>query len=278
MLATLLALIASAAYGTSDFIGGLRSRSSPLLVVLLVSQGAGLVLLVAVVVSRWEAPPSGSVLAAAAAAGVGEVVAVAALYRGLAIGRMGIVAGLSALSPVLPVVVTVTTGSALSPPQALGIAAAVAGVVGISHGGRGDQTSSVGASVACGLLAAGGFGAFYLGIGAASHGSVPWSLVVARASAVSLLLLAAVVRRPRSRVRLGDLPPLVLMGVLVVGADTLYALAATRGSLGTVAVLASLYPVVTIALARACLHERMTLRQQVGVGLCLAGVVALSAG
>lgn len=277
MLAVLFALTASLAYGLSDFLGGLKSRSSPVLSVLLVSQAAGLVLLLLVVLSRGDAPPGGPVLAVAASAGLGEAIAVAALYRGLAIGRMGIVAALSALAPVLPVVAASLAGEPPTPLQLLGMVVAIAGVVGIARGHERTQRSSpVVAGVVYGLLAAGGFGVFYVGIDAASDGSVPWALAAARTSAVALLLLAAAIHRPRKRVRAREVPALVAIGALIVGADSLYAFAAARGNLGMVAVLASLYPVVTMALARRYLREQLSVSQQLGVGLCLAGVLTIA--
>lgn len=88
MLAVALALASSLAYGISDFLGGLTSRSVALLPVLLVSQGSALILLSIIVVSRAEGPPGGTFLLYAAIAGLSETVGVAALYRGLAVGVM----------------------------------------------------------------------------------------------------------------------------------------------------------------------------------------------
>lgn len=235
----------------------------------------------AFVASNWTSPPSLGVIAAAAAAGAGEAIAVTALYYRLATGTMGVVAAVSALSPVLPIVIGTVSGARPAPLQAIGMVAAVGGVICISRS-RSHQTTSVATgsgltSVTFGLLAAGGFGVFLVGVGFASTDSVPWALTVARASSVTLLAATATVLRSRVRICRRDIPGLTALGVLVMAADLLYAMAATQGSLAVVAVLASVYPVVTIALARLRVREQLTLHQALGAGLCLAGVAAISA-
>jgi drug/metabolite transporter (DMT)-like permease len=89
--------------------------------------------------------------------------------------------------------------------------------------------------------------------------------------------IAFLVRRPAVAVRRGELPALALIGALVVGADSMYAVASTKGLLSVVAVLSSLYPVVTIALARCYFRERLRPHQGVGVAAALCGAVAISA-
>ena len=117
MLTLTLALEASFAYGISDFLGGLTSRSVAFLPVLLVSQGTALILLSIIVISRGEGPPDGAFLLYAAIAGLSETVGVAALYRGLAVGVMSIVAPMAAAAPVVPVVVGIVLGEFPTPIQ-----------------------------------------------------------------------------------------------------------------------------------------------------------------
>ena len=131
--------------------------------------------------------------------------------------------------------------------------------------------------VVFGLLTALGFGSFLVALDGASEGSVPWALLVARLTTVTVFAAVFVVRRPRVAARRSDLPVLALIGLLVVGADSMYAVASTKGLLSVVAVLSSLYPVVTIGLARCYLRERLRLHQQVGVAAALGGAVAISA-
>jgi drug/metabolite transporter (DMT)-like permease len=111
----------------------------------------------------------------------------------------------------------------------------------------------------------------------ASEGGVPWALLVARLTTVTVFAIAFLVRRPAVAVRRGELPALALIGALVVGADSMYAVASTKGLLSVVAVLSSLYPVVTIALARCYFRERLRPHQGVGVAAALYGAVAISA-
>ena len=277
MLAIGLALASSLVYGVSDFLGGSKSRSMPLLTVLLVSQGSALVVLAAIVIGRAEGPPGGTFLVFALIAGVGEAIGVAALYRGLAVGVMSIVAPVAATAPVVPVVAAAALGELPGPIQGAGIALGVAGIAIISFDPSGERSGDVRRSLAFGLLTALGFGSFLVALDGASEGSVPWALLVARLTTVALFAAVFVVRRPRVAVRRSDLPVLALIGLLVVGADSMYAVASTKGLLSVVAVLSSLYPVVTIGLARCYLRERLRPHQQVGVAAALGGAIAISA-
>jgi uncharacterized membrane protein len=280
LLAVVLALGASLAWGVSDFLGGLKSRTLPLLSVLFVSQGAALIVLAAVVISVGEAPPGGSFLLYAALAGVSEAIGVAALYHGLAVGVTSIVAPTAATAPVVPIAVGLALGEVPAPIQGAGIALAVVGIT-ISVGRSdpaGVERGVALASVGFGLLCALGFGGFYVAMDAASEGEIPWALLIARATAVALFVAAMALTRSRVAVGRRDLAVVASIGLLVIAADSMYATASTHGVLGVVAALSTLYPVVTIALARAYLNEAVDRRQQLGVATCLAGVVAISAG
>jgi drug/metabolite transporter (DMT)-like permease len=298
VFAIALALGSSLVYGVSDFLGGLKSRSLPLLWVLLISQGSALAVLALIVLGAGEGPPSGSYLGYAVLAGVAEAVGVAALYRGLAIGVMSIVAPVAAIAPVVPVITAIFLGEEPDPIQGAGIVAALAGIAIISWGTRPDEappvrcppgevaerragglrvSPEVGTSILFGLLTALGFGGFLVGMDAASEGSVPWALLIARLTSVAAFTVAYVVTRPPLTVRRSELPVLALIGFLIIGADSLYAVASTEGLLSVVVVLSSLYPAVTIALARVYLHERLQRLQQVGVAAALCGAVAIAA-
>jgi drug/metabolite transporter (DMT)-like permease len=277
VLAIALALASSVVYGVSDFLGGSRSRSLPLLLVLLVSQASALVILATIVIVRADGPPAGSYLLLAVAAGLGEAIGVAALYRGLAVGVMSIVAPVAAAAPVVPVVAAILLGELPEPIQGAGIMLGVAGIAVISLDPAGDRTGDVRRSLLFGALTAMGFGSFLVALDGASEGGVPWALLVARVTTVTVFAIAFLLRRPAVAVRRGDLLVLALIGALVVGADSMYAVASTKGLLSVVAVLSSLYPVVTIALARCYFHERLRPHQGVGVAAALCGAVAISA-
>jgi drug/metabolite transporter (DMT)-like permease len=266
--------------------------------VLLISQGSALAVLALIVLGSGADPPSGSYLGYAALAGLSEAVGVAALYRGLAVGVMSVVAPVAATAPVVPLVVAIFLGELPAPIQGAGIVLALAGIAIISWGKRPEEQPpvrcppgevpgarpdrwrvppEVGTSILFGLLTALGFGGFLVGMDAASEGSVPWALLVARLASVAAFTTAFLVRRSPLAVRSRELPVLVLIGLLIIGADSLYAVASTEGLLSVVVVLSSLYPAVTIALARVYLNERLQRLQQVGVAAVLVGAVAIAA-
>ena len=277
MLAVGLALAANVAYGVSDFLGGLKSRSLPLLSVLLISQGTALLIVGVVVVASGDSPPADS-LVYGALAGLGEALGVAALYRGLAVGTMSVVAPLGATAPVVAVVTSTILGEVPSAIQFAGIALAIAGVVLISLTDERPKGHAMGPSVIFGLLTALGFGSFFVGMDAASEGSVPWALLAARSVNIVIFGLAFLVRARPLGIDRRELPVLIAIGALIVSADSMYAIASTKGLLSVVAVLSSLYPVVTIALARIYLHERLVGVQRLGVPTALAGAAVVSLG
>jgi uncharacterized membrane protein len=136
MLALVLALGASVAWGSADFIAGVGCRRVALLTVLLVSQAAGLILLVPVLAAASEAPPPLSSMALAALAGLFNALALAALYRGLARGKMGLVAPIAATDAAIPVAFGLLGGDRPATIAIMGIGLALAGVVLASRGGR----------------------------------------------------------------------------------------------------------------------------------------------
>jgi drug/metabolite transporter (DMT)-like permease len=278
MIAIPLAIGSSLVYGLSDFLGGLKSRSLPVLSVLLVSQGSALAVLAAVVIATGESPPGGEFLLYGAIAGLAEAVGVAAFYRGLAVGVMSIVSPIAATAPVVPVVAAIVLGEVPSTIQAAGISIAVLGIAVISFDPQGSKSSDdVGPSVLFGLLTALGFGSFLVAMDAASEGGVVWALFMARLTAVTIFTCVHLVRQAPLEVRRAELPVLVLIGMLIIAADSMYGVASTEGLLSVVAVLSSLYPVVTIGLARFYLHERLRKLQQAGAAAALCGAVAISA-
>ena len=277
MLPIALALTSSLGYGVSDFLGGLKSRTLPLLSVLLVSQGSALAIVTIVVAVSGEGPPVDH-LHYAVLAGFGEALGVSALYRGLAIGTMSVVAPLGATAPVLAVVVGGVLGEVPSAVQGAGIALAIAGVVLISTEDERPSGGPLGRSIIFGLLTAIGFGTFFVGMDAASEGSVPWALLGARCTIIAIFGVAFLIRQRSLALDSRELPVLAAIGCLIVSSDTLYAVASTKGLLSVVAVLSSLYPVVTIALARVYLNERLSGLQRLGVPAALAGAAVVSVG
>lgn len=292
MVAALLALGSGIAWGCGDFLGGLKSRQLPLLVVLVGSQAAGFALISAIVLIRGAAPPAGDFVAYAALSGVSGAIGVAAFYRGLAVGAMSVVAPISALAAVVPLTFGLATGDRPSAAQFVGIALAVCGAALASREPVRDDSPEPaktdarrpigGARVATGtglaLVAALGFGVFFVGMDRASEADVYWAIFVNRGTSVALLLVAAAVVRPQVSLRVVDAAAVATVGVFDISANALFAVASTKGIVSVVGVLGSLYPVTTVVLARFILHERISRLQQAGVAGALTGVVMITAG
>lgn len=282
MPAALLALLSSLSYGVSDYLGGLKSRTLPLITVLLVSHAAALAAITATLALAMGELPDSKYFAYGALAGVCEAIGIAALYHGLAIGKMSIVAAVAATAPIVPVIVSVLTGDAPNAVQSIGILIAVGGVCLLALGsGKEDEPhalSKPAVSIIFGLLTALGLGSFLLAMDASAEGSVQWALIAARATSVGIFTLAFLAIRPKGDPDVRDWGTLILIGVLILLADSLYAVATVKGVLSVVAVLSSLYPVVTILLARFHLGERLTRNQVAGIAIVLVGAAALSIG
>ncbi|WP_107655986.1 DMT family transporter [Nocardia suismassiliense] len=279
MIAIALALGAAFGWGTSDFLGGLKSRTLPLLSVLLISQSTALVLVTVFTLVRGGGLPEPASLGYAALAGLAETAAVAALYRGLAVGSISIVAAVASTAPGVPLLGGLLFGEVPGALQLAGLAVALVGLVVASYQSeQGGKAGQLLPSIGFGLLAAVGFGTFFLAMDTASTGDIGWALLTARLTAVGLIGAVILVGRQRVSVPPKDIPSIALIGVLIVTADALYATASTLGMVGIVAVLGALHTLVTIALARIFLNERLGRPQQVGVGAALVGVLAIATG
>jgi drug/metabolite transporter (DMT)-like permease len=280
LLAVALGLGAAVAWGCGDFLGGLKARRLNLLTVMFVSQGAGLIAIVAVVAARGKGPPGGDFALFAALSAVAGIVGLASFYRGLAVGAMSVVAPISAMAAAIPFTVGIATGDRPSGLQVAGAGLALAGVAfasreEVEEAGR-DARMARGVGLA--LLSAVGFGCFFLAIDAASDADVFWSILVNRLTAVAILAVAVAAIRPRLGVGSADMRGLALIGALDITANSLFATASTEGLVSVVSVLASLYPVVVILLARGLLRERVQRLQLAGAFGALTGVALITAG
>jgi drug/metabolite transporter (DMT)-like permease len=279
MLPVLLSLAASSCWGMADFLGGLQSRRVPVPIVLLLVEGTGLVGVLVVIAATGEPLPGPRAAILAMVAGVAGVIALGCFYRALSIGTMSIVAPISATGVALPVVVGVATGDRLSTVVAAGLAVTVIGVVLASRERHDDaeRTAAGRLSIGLALVAAVGFGSYFVMSDAAADDSVLWLLALSRIIPVPALAVLAWRRRmppPPGRTAL----VLVAAGTLDCGATALYAVANTKGALSIVSVVGSLYPVMTLILARIVLHERIRPVQRAGVAAALAGVAMIAAG
>jgi drug/metabolite transporter (DMT)-like permease len=279
VLAVAIALSSSVCWGVSDFIGGIQARRLSLLNLMLLSQGLGLACLIVVVTARGSAPPHLVRLLPAVAAGIGGIAGLAAFYRALAIGTMSIVAPISATGVSVPVVVGIASGDRPAALQVAGILAAIAGVVLASRErSAGSERKIARASIGLALLAAIGFGGYFVGMRSSARADVLWALLAARGAGVIGLLLVVGVRREAVGAGRDALAALAAIGLLDLAANGLYAIASRHGALSEVAVAASLYPVATVLLARALLGERVRRVQEVGIVTAIAGVVLIAAG
>jgi drug/metabolite transporter (DMT)-like permease len=282
VLAAVLALASSISWGLSDFLGGFQSRRHALLAVMLLSQGMALALILVAVLAG--APTEHDAAATAWAAGVGALglLGLTAFYRALAIGTMSIVAPISATGVAIPVLVGLASGERPAALQVAGMALACGGVVlAAREPAAADEAARRAgrAAVILALLAAVGFGSFFAGIDRAEQSAdVAWVLLAARVADVLLLVVACSVTRPRLPTAPVTLGAIAAIGVFDLLANLLFVLAAGRGLLSVVGVIGSLYPAVTVLLARFVLHERLSRSQNTGVLITLAGVVALAAG
>jgi drug/metabolite transporter (DMT)-like permease len=282
VLALALGLGSSLCWGISDFLGGTQSRRQALLTVMLTSQGVSLAVLAAIVVIAHPALPPVAKLAPAIVAGVAGIVALTAFYRALSIGTMSIVAPIAATGVIVPVVVGIAQGERPATLQLAGIAAAV---IGVALASREPDEAPAGTrspartSVLLALIAAAGFGTFFVTLRSSARASVIWALFVARGVDVAVLLAAAAIVRPAPPLRDARvLAALVAIGFLDLGANGLYALATRHGLLSVVSVASSLYPLATVVLARVLLGERVRRVQELGIVAALAGVVLIAAG
>ena len=279
MLALALALGASVAWGGSDFVAGLASRRMPLLAVLVGSQIAGLVLLLGLLAVTGEAPPPGGAVLAAALAGLAELVGFAALYKGLAIGPMSVVAPISSAA-LVPVTAAVLTGERPATAAAVGMGLVLLGAA--LACAEPDSGADGAAAAQCPAprwpRSALCFGAFFVGMDSAAHdaGAV-WAVALNRSTSVSVLVFAVALMRPRVGVGRVDLAAVAAVGLLDAAANAMFAFALTQGLPSTVSVLGSLYPVTTVVLAAMVLDERVAPRQAAGVAIVLAGIGLVSA-
>jgi drug/metabolite transporter (DMT)-like permease len=269
-------LASASCWGAGDFCGGLASRRTHVYGVVLVSQIVGLVLLTILALLLAEPFPDAADVLWAAIAGIGGAVGLAALYHGLATGPMGVVAPVAAVvSVILPLIFGLFLEGLPAPSQLLGFGLALCGVWFITRPGAGSriQVRDLVLPVVAGL----GFGVFFILIDHVSAAAVLWPLAAARTASVLALLVVVLLTRQRARPVAGQMPLILMSGLFDTGGNAFYALAAGAGRLDIAAVLSSLYPAVTVVLARLILKERLSRLQGFGLALAMIAVLLISA-
>lgn len=275
-IAVVLGLMAALAYGCSDFIAGLATRRAGLLAATAGGFAAALVTTLVVIAVQRPVAPTAPVLAWGALAGLGSAVGSLFLYRGLAGGRMSVVAPLSGVVAAgLPVCVGLLRGERPGALAMVGIVVALLAIVLVSmaHGERGSSTA-LSLGVVDGLLAGVGFGLLYIAFDQAGTGNGVWPLVASQVVALTVVVVLGLATGGSLIAARADLLPVWAAGMLGAAATVFYLLATGHGLLSLVVVLTSLYPAVVVALAVVVLRERST-RVQVGGMVCAAIAVVL---
>jgi drug/metabolite transporter (DMT)-like permease len=276
MLTIALALGASLSWGVADFFGPLKGRTLGTSRVLLYAQLGGLVAIAIPVAIRAAGPASWAALLAVPAA-ISGTLGLYAFYRGMAVGAVSVVAPIAGVSAILPVIVGIASGERPSALSAAGIGCALVGVF-LASREPNEGGAKVAAGVGLALLAAIGFGGYFPPMHAAGNADFWWASLFFRLTSTSVVLAAIAIRRPNLRVSRRDLPLLAMIGAGDMLGNLLFAAASRGGLVSVTSVLASLYPIVTVVLARAVLAERVSRAQEAGVLLTLAGVVLISSG
>jgi drug/metabolite transporter (DMT)-like permease len=273
--ALLLALGASLAWGFADFVGPWQGRTLGALRVMLWGQVGGLALLAIVLAVHGRGPHHWGVLWAVLAA-VSGTLGLYAFYRGMATGTMSVVAPIAGASAIVPVIFGIATGDRPRAIQLVGIGSALVGVALASREHQPDGRR-VAAGVGLALLAAIGFGFYFPPMHAAGAADPWWSSFIFRLTGGAIVLAAVALRRPA--IRLGGWPLAIVLAVGCGDAlgNLLFAASSSRGIVSLTSVLASLYPIVTVALAAIVLKERIAGIQRLGVLLTLLGVGLISA-
>lgn len=273
----LLALVSAVLYGAADFFGGLAARRVPVVPVVTLAQGTGVVLLLALMPLLPPASPSTADLSWGAAAGVAGGAGVAWLYRALAIGTMAIVAPVTAVCAVaIPVAAGLILGERPAVLTLIGIMTAVLSIVLVSQ--RPPDTPAAAARPAglgIALLSGMAIGLFFLCLAQTRSDAGMWPLVAARVASTALFALGAAVTGVSLAIPPRALALATAGGALDVAANALYLLAARRGALSIVVTLVSLYPASTVLLANVFLRERFSRLQAVGIVCALAAILLI---
>jgi len=273
-----LALASAVAYGASDFVGGLGSRRFSPWRVVFVGQLAGAVAMLAAAIG-FPGNPGAADFAWALLAGLGSAAGGIFLYRGLARGRMGLVAPVSAVgAAVLPVVAGVVLGDRPGWLAWLGILTALPGIWLVAREGGPGRPSYDRAAILDGAIAGAGFGTLFVALGQISDDAGLLPLAANQLTGAVLTGVAAVALRQAWLPSPGVLGWGAVSGVLGAAATLTFMLATATTDLGIAGVLASLYPAVTVLLAAGLLKERIAPAQWAGIGICTAAVAAIALG
>ena len=272
----ILALLSSLIWGISDFLGGTLSKRRKAIAVIGGSQSFGLIFvsIMALILGVWTWDTT--VWINGIIAGGMGLLGLVGFYTALATGQMGIVAPISSLSAVVPVTIGLVQGERPGTLQVAGIAVALIGVILASGPELNGKVNPRPVFLALFAALAFGFCVYFM----AKGGQINPTMTIAamRATQVSIVVVLALALRSIGGLVKKDLPFLVAIGMTDAGANVLFAFAASLGLLSVVAVLGSLYPIVTVLLAWWIHKERLMPVQYLGIAVTFSGVALISLG
>jgi drug/metabolite transporter (DMT)-like permease len=273
-LGALFALISAMIWGGADFSGGISTRRITQFQTLALSAFSGMLVLAGLAVLFREPWPAWQDVLWSVAAGVAGAAGIAALYYGLSLGQMALVAPIAAVvGAVAPVVFGLLTRNPATPGQILGFLIALPGIWLVSYGSSATDDRG-GKGLALALLAGLAFGGFFILIAQVRQGAIYIPLVVARLAMLGLAGLFLLLRGlPVPPLR--DHPLALLAGGLDAGGNIFYLFAVQFTRLDVAAVLSSLYPAVTVILASLVVKEKISPGQWVGIVVCLLAVLLI---
>lgn len=280
----LLGLIVALTYGTGDFFGGLSARRSSAAAVVVRSYAWSLAAMgVVLAVTRPEAPLASDLVLGVAVGFIGPI-GIVLLYKGLATGRMSVVAPVTAVgASTVPVAWDIVTGERPSVLALLGVSAALVAVVLISSAPShpdsfGPPTATTREVLPLSIGSGLGFGTVYVLLGSTSDRAGIWPLIAARPISVAIVAAGAVATGRSLRASSVDRWTIAAAGLADIAANVVFLAAVHRGLLSIVAVVSSLYPASTVVLARVVLGERLHRLQLAGLALAACGVMAMASG
>ncbi len=279
-------LLSAFSYGLADFVGALAAKKIRALAVTAISFSFGLV--IALLLSQIsEASYSAETIQTSIFAGISSAIAISCLYAALALGPISIVSPLTAvISAMIPVIVDVASGQALSGFALFAVALVLVAVVLVGFV-PGEKVTLPSLPALIYSLGAGlGFAGIFVFLDATSKDSGLGPLVVMRAVGLSLLILGLSYLAIKNKVSLIEKAAFevkTLALIFVAGAgdvlgNVAFLIATREGALAIAAVLTSLYPVGTILLAWVILKERIALSQTIGIVMAMAACAILAVG
>jgi len=279
MEAILYSLFACCAWGGSDFLGGMKSRNMPVLLLIFSVKVIGLTVLLGILYLYGGDFPDGRHILYAFTAGFFGIIGMACIFRGMAVGSIGVVSLIGSTSAAIPVLFDLLTGNRLSLLQLAGILLAMTGIIFLSLE-KFSLSSKKRLSAGVGLAIIGAVltGFFFVFIDLATTQDPFWASLFSRLSAFIVIGLALAIQRPKYQFGKADLPVLLGLGLLDTTGFISICVATTTGLVSIVSVLSSLYPVVAIFLAFVFLREKMKRPQVIGAIVALAGVLLISGG